>query len=162
MGLTLLFIAHDLSMVRHVSDRMAVMYLGSLVEIGTANEVYFEPRHPYTQLLVGSNPEPDPKIERNRASASIEGEIPSPVNIPPGCRFAGRCPKVMDVCRQLTPRTDSPARRRPPGSLSFVYLNVRATHASPLRCAPCLARAVRVRLPWRANGTGARVAQLGE
>ena len=103
MGLTLLFIAHDLSMVRHVSDRMAVMYLGSLVEIGAADEVYFEPRHPYTELLVGSNPEPDPEIERSRASASIQGEIPSPVNIPPGCRFAGRCPKVMDVCRQLTP-----------------------------------------------------------
>lgn len=103
LGLTLLFIAHDLSMVRHVSDRMAVMYLGSLVEIGTADEVYFDPMHPYSQLLVGSNPEPDPKIERGRTSAAIQGEIPSPVNIPPGCRFAGRCPKVMDVCREITP-----------------------------------------------------------
>ena len=103
LGLTLLFIAHDLSMVRHVSDRMAVMYLGSLVEIGEADEVYFEPKHPYTELLVGSNPEPDPAIERGRASTSIRGEIPSPVNIPPGCRFAGRCPKVMDVCREVTP-----------------------------------------------------------
>ena len=103
LGLTLLFIAHDLSMVRHVSDRMAVMYLGSLAEIGSADGVYFEPKHPYTELLVGSNPEPDPEIERSRESAAITGEIPSPVNIPPGCRFAGRCPKVMDVCRKTTP-----------------------------------------------------------
>ena len=82
---------------------MAVMCLGSLVEVGAAAEVYFEPKHPYTELLVGSNPEPDPEIERNRASASIQGEIPSPVNIAPGCRFAGRCPRVMDICRGVTP-----------------------------------------------------------
>lgn len=104
MGLTLLFIAHDLSMVRYVSDRMAVMYLGSLVEVGPANEVFFNPKHPYTEVLVGSNPEPDPKSERERASTGISGEIPSPVNVPPGCRFADRCPKVMDVCRQETPQ----------------------------------------------------------
>ena len=103
MGLTLLFIAHDLSMVRYVSDRMAVMYLGSLVEIGKANEVYFDPKHPYTEVLIGSNPEPDPQVERGRPSTAIQGEIPSPVNVPPGCRFANRCPKVMDVCRQTTP-----------------------------------------------------------
>lgn len=103
MGLTLLFIAHDLSMVRYVSDRMAVMYLGSLVEIGKANEVYFDPKHPYTEVLIGSNPEPDPNIERSRPSTAIQGEIPSPVNVPAGCRFANRCPKVMDVCRQVTP-----------------------------------------------------------
>ncbi len=103
LGLTLLFIAHDLSMVRYVSDRMAVMYLGSLVEIGPADRVFFEPQHPYTQLLVGSNPEPDPMTERSRASTQITGEIPSPVNIPPGCRFAGRCPRVMDVCRVVRP-----------------------------------------------------------
>jgi len=103
LGLTMLFIAHDLSMVRHVSDRMAVMYLGSLVEIGSADAVYFEPKHPYTELLVASNPEPDPAVERNRESAAIRGEIPSPVNIPAGCRFASRCPKVMPVCREVTP-----------------------------------------------------------
>jgi oligopeptide/dipeptide ABC transporter ATP-binding protein len=99
MGLTLLFIAHDLSMVRYVSDRMAVMYLGSLVELGRSDDVFFRPQHPYTQLLVGSNPEPDPKTERTRPGTRIQGEIPSPVDIPPGCRFANRCPKVMDVCR---------------------------------------------------------------
>ncbi|NJN53201.1 MAG: ABC transporter ATP-binding protein, partial [Gammaproteobacteria bacterium] len=102
MGLTLLFIAHDLSMVRYVSDRMAVMYLGALAEIGPADRVYFEPRHPYTQLLVASNPAPDPRSERERPSTTIKGEIPSPVNVPEGCRFANRCPKVMDVCRTQT------------------------------------------------------------
>ena len=103
MGLTLLFIAHDLSMVRYVSDRMAVMYLGSLVEIGKSDEVYFNPKHPYTQVLIGSNPEPDPQLERSRPSTAIQGEIPSPVNVPAGCRFANRCPKVMDRCRIETP-----------------------------------------------------------
>lgn len=104
LGLTLLFIAHDLSMVRYVSDRMAVMYLGSLVEVGKADAVYFDPKHPYTEVLVGSNPEPDPELERNRASTTIQGEIPSPVNVPAGCRFANRCPKVMDICRRETPQ----------------------------------------------------------
>ncbi len=104
MGLTLLFIAHDLSMVRYVSNRMAVMYLGSLVEIGKADDVYFDPKHPYTEVLVGSNPEPDPELERSRPSTGIRGEIPSPVNVPAGCRFANRCDKVMDVCRSVTPQ----------------------------------------------------------
>ncbi len=103
MGLTLLFIAHDLSMVRYVSDRMAVMYLGSLVELGPANDVYFKPLHPYTEILIASNPEPDPIAERQRISTTIKGEIPSPINIKPGCRFANRCPKVMDHCRSVTP-----------------------------------------------------------
>ncbi|MEZ5687417.1 MAG: ATP-binding cassette domain-containing protein [Caenibius sp.] len=115
MGLTLLFIAHDLSMVRHVSDRMAVMYLGALAEIGPAHDVFFDPKHPYTQILIASNPEPDPASERERRSASISGEIPSPVNIGPGCRFAGRCPHVMDTCRSttplLTPLADAPDRQ---------------------------------------------------
>ena len=103
LGLTLLFIAHDLSMVRYVSDRMAVMYLGSLVEVGPADQVFFEPLHPYTKILVGSNPEPDPEKERNRPSTAIQGEIPSPVNVPAGCRFANRCPEAMDRCRTETP-----------------------------------------------------------
>jgi len=104
MGLTLLFIAHDLSMVRYVSDRMAVMYLGSLVEIGRADALYFDPKHPYTEVLIGSNPEPDPELERSRPSTAIQGEIPSPVNVPSGCRFANRCPKVMEVCKSVTPQ----------------------------------------------------------
>ena len=104
LGLTLMFIAHDLSMVRYVSDRMAVMYLGALVEIGTADDVFFNPKHPYTKILVSSNPEPDPEHERNRASTTIQGEIPSPVNIPAGCRFANRCPDVLPQCKEQTPQ----------------------------------------------------------
>jgi oligopeptide/dipeptide ABC transporter ATP-binding protein len=103
LGLTMLFIAHDLSMVRYVSDRMAVMYLGSLVELGAADDVFFRPLHPYTEVLVGSNPQPDPRSERRRAAVAIKGEIPSPINVGAGCRFASRCPKVMDVCRAVTP-----------------------------------------------------------
>ena len=103
MGLTLMFIAHDLSMVRYVSDRMAVMYLGAVVESGPADEVFFEPRHPYTELLVQSNPEPDPQRESARDYIPIKGEITSPINVQPGCRFADRCPKVMDQCRHVTP-----------------------------------------------------------
>jgi len=103
MGLTLLFIAHDLSMVRYVSNRMAVMYLGTLVETGPSNELFFEPQHPYTQLLIESNPEPDPELERSRPHTPIQGEITSPVNVQPGCRFADRCPRAMDHCSHETP-----------------------------------------------------------
>lgn len=103
MGLTLLFIAHDLSMVRYVSDRMAVMYLGTLVETGPANELFFNPQHPYTQLLIESNPEPDPRLEKARVHKPIKGEITSPVNMQPGCRFADRCPKVESRCKIETP-----------------------------------------------------------
>ena len=103
LGLTMLFIAHDLSMVRYISDRMAVMYLGSLVEIGPAKMCTSRPLHPYTQTLVASNPSPTPRSERERATIPITGEIASPVNIGLGCRFAGRCPMVMDVCRTVTP-----------------------------------------------------------
>ncbi|MCH2567416.1 MAG: ABC transporter ATP-binding protein [Pseudomonadales bacterium] len=98
MGLTLLFIAHDLSMVRYISDRMAVMYLGKIVEEGPANEVFFNPQHPYTQLLIASNPEPDPAAERSRIVVPIRGEVSSPVNPGPGCRFADRCPNVTTQC----------------------------------------------------------------
>jgi len=102
LGLTLLFIAHDLSMVRYVSDRMAVMYLGSLIELGPSDEVFFRPKHPYTQLLVASNPEPDPVLART-PRPTMSGEIPSPVNLGAGCRFASRCPEATERCRQETP-----------------------------------------------------------
>lgn len=115
MGLTLLFIAHDLSMVRYISDRMAVMYLGTVVEIGSAQDVFFNPKHPYTEILIASNPEPDPETERKRSSTTITGEIPSPVDIGAGCRFAGRCPQAMERCRVETPQllalADSPDRK---------------------------------------------------
>ena len=112
MGLTLVFIAHDLSMVRYVSDRMAVMYLGQLVELGPADDVYFRPKHPYTRSLIASNPQADPERERRRAPAAPRGEIPSPVNLAPGCRFAGRCPFAAEVCRVRDPvwREDEPGR----------------------------------------------------
>jgi len=109
LGLTMLFIAHDLSMVRYISDRMAVLYMGSIVEQGPADAVYFESKHPYTQVLVASNPEPDPAVERGRAAAPIQGEIASPINLGAGCRFAGRCSKVMDRCRSETPGLESVA-----------------------------------------------------
>ena len=122
MGLTLLFIAHDLSMVRYVSDRMAVMYLGSLVELGPANRVFFAPKHPYTELLIGSNPEPDPEHERGRGTATLRGEIPSPVNIGPGCRFANRCPKSHDRCRDETPPLNPVADAGNPDRLVACHL----------------------------------------
>jgi len=103
LGLTLLFIAHDLSMVRYVSDRMVVMYLGTIVESGPSNEVFYHPKHPYTRLLIESNPEPDPKLERQRKHIPIQGEVTSPVNIGPGCRFADRCPQAMKDCKTATP-----------------------------------------------------------
>jgi oligopeptide/dipeptide ABC transporter ATP-binding protein len=103
MGLTLLFIAHDLSMVRYVSDRTAVMYLGSLVELGSADDVFFRPLHPYTRSLIASNPRADPGAERRRPRPAPRGEIPSPVDLAPGCRFAGRCPFAAPPCGDRDP-----------------------------------------------------------
>jgi oligopeptide/dipeptide ABC transporter ATP-binding protein len=103
LGLTLLFIAHDLSMVRYLCDRMAVMYLGTVVEEGPSDEVYFNPRHPYTKMLISSNPVADPRQEKARLHQPPQGEIPSPINPKPGCRFAGRCPEVQSRCREQTP-----------------------------------------------------------
>ncbi|CAH0990842.1 Oligopeptide transport ATP-binding protein OppF [Sinobacterium norvegicum] len=103
MGLTMLFIAHDLSMVRYISDRIVVMYMGAVVEQGDANEVFFNPQHPYTQLLVSSNPTADPQREREQQHQPIVGEVSSPINVKPGCRFAKRCPHVIDLCHHQTP-----------------------------------------------------------
>ncbi|MBF0175303.1 MAG: ABC transporter ATP-binding protein [Magnetococcales bacterium] len=104
LGLSMLFIAHDLAMVRHVSDRMTVMYLGGIVESGPADLIYFQPCHPYTRLLVAANPVPDPVRERQRPRPLARGEIPSPINLGSGCRFATRCPEVMPHCHQVPPR----------------------------------------------------------
>ncbi len=104
IGLTLLFIAHDLSMIRYVSDRIAVMYLGRLVELGPADDVYFRPAHPYTQSLVAANPVADFARARRGERPPARGEVPSPVDLPPGCRFAGRCPEAMEICRAEDPR----------------------------------------------------------
>jgi len=103
MSLTMVFIAHDLTMVRFISDRVAVMYLGSLVEEGPAAQVFDKPLHPYTKALIASKPEPDPRIEQKRQHHLIKGDIPSPINPPAGCRFAGRCSQVIQRCHHENP-----------------------------------------------------------
>lgn len=107
MNLTILFIAHDLQMVRYISHRMAVMYLGAIVEIGPANEVFSNPRHPYTQLLINSILIADPQVESQLSHEEIKGEMPSPINIPHGCRFASRCPRVQKECLARNPELNS-------------------------------------------------------
>ena len=103
LGLTYLFIAHDLSMVKHISTHIGVMYLGNLVEKGTSNEVYSEPLHPYTKALLSAVPIPDPKVAKNNKRILLEGDIPSPIDPPPGCRFKGRCKFAKDICSEVTP-----------------------------------------------------------
>jgi len=103
-GLTFLFIAHDLSMVRYISDRVCVMYLGSLAELAKSSVLYDKPLHPYTQALLSSIPRPDPVIEKSRQRIMLEGDVPSPINPPTGCKFVDRCNKAMDICRENRPK----------------------------------------------------------
>ena len=102
-GTAYLFIAHDLSMVRYVSDDIGVMYLGQLVESSDSEEIYKNPLHPYTKGLLSCIPIADPKLARAHASAGVEGDLPSPVNPKPGCRFCGRCPYAKPICSEQTP-----------------------------------------------------------
>jgi oligopeptide transport system ATP-binding protein len=102
-GLTYLFIAHDLSMVRYISDRVAVMYLGAMAELADSDELYENPMHPYTQALLSSIPIPDPDIERNRQRVILQGDVPSPINPPAGCKFVERCSKAKKQCRETRP-----------------------------------------------------------
>ena len=112
MGIAYLFIAHDLSMVKHISDRIGVMYLGNMVEIGDADDIYHEPLHPYTQALLSSVPIPDPKVARNKKRIVLEGELPSPINPPSGCVFRTRCPKATERCAQEKPALKTVGNRQ--------------------------------------------------
>jgi len=116
-GLAYLFIAHDLSVVEHISRRVAVMYLGRIVEVASARDLYAGPKHPYTEALLSAVPIPDPAVKRQRIV--LQGDVPNPINPPAGCHFHPRCPKVMDRCR-----TEAPLLREiAPGRQAACHLN---------------------------------------
>jgi oligopeptide/dipeptide ABC transporter ATP-binding protein len=119
LGIAYLFIAHDLSVVRHVSSRIAVMYLGRIVEEGPSESVYLTPRHPYTEALLSAIPIPEPVRQRSRRRIVLEGDIPSPANPPTGCHFHTRCPRAMDICREVDP----PAFTTDDGTTVYCHLH---------------------------------------
>ncbi len=128
--LTYMFIAHDLDVVRHVSDRVAVMYLGKVVELGTGSALYDHPRHPYTGALLSAIPVPDPDIARARVPMVLEGEVPSPINPPAGCRFHPRCPRFhADTCDASEP----PLERKDGGSVAACYYPLETWPMADLR-----------------------------
>ena len=129
LGLTYLFISHDLSMVRHIADRVAVMYLGQIAELSPREALYARPLHPYAEALLSAVPEADPSIETRRERIILKGDVPSPANPPKGCNFCTRCPKVMPVCREVDPRLAEVE----PGRFVACHLfdNKTGGHASP-------------------------------
>lgn len=129
LGLTYLFISHDLSMVRHIADRVAVMYLGQIAELSPREALYARPLHPYAEALLSAVPEPDPSVETRRQRIILKGDVPSPANPPKGCNFCTRCPKVMAICREVEPRLAEVE----PGRFVACHLfdNKTGGHASP-------------------------------
>jgi peptide/nickel transport system ATP-binding protein len=118
LGLSYLFIAHDLSVVRHISHRIAILYAGKLVEVAPTHAVYDNPRHPYTEALLSAVPIPHPAVQRERTRIALSGEIPNPVAPPPGCRFQTRCPLVEARCRVESP----PLEEKAPGHWAACFV----------------------------------------
>jgi oligopeptide transport system ATP-binding protein len=123
MGLTLIFISHDLSVVRHISDRIAVMYLGKIVELGAANEVFERPLHPYTRALVSAVPIPDPAREKLRQRILLAGDPPSPLNPPGGCAFHPRCSYAVAACSAQEPPLENVGATRQAACLRVKEIN---------------------------------------
>jgi oligopeptide/dipeptide ABC transporter ATP-binding protein len=145
LQLTYMFVAHDLSVVRHVSDRIAVMYLGKLMEVSTAKELYVKPIHPYTAALLAAIPIPDPRENRRRQRMVVSGEPPNPIDPPSGCVFHPRCPRATEVCRKVEP----PLTRYPSGHLAACHhpLNVSADELASAERSPASPLAAGDELP---------------